>query len=69
MIQVKDMSTFSEQKLFSVCLEQEKKQMILKAIDSQLDVLVDNQYSEKTTQRYMWLKEEIGKMSVCTNSD
>lgn len=60
------MSTFPEQKLFSTCLEPEKKQMILKALDIQLDVLTTTQGSEKTTQRYRWLKEEIEKMDICT---
>jgi hypothetical protein len=59
------MSIFSEQKLFSVCLEQEKKQMILKAIDTQLGILMETQGSEKTIQRYRWLKEEINKMDMC----
>jgi hypothetical protein len=63
------MSLFSEQKLFSVCLEQEKKRMILNALNTELDILLDTQCSEKTIQRYRWLKEEIGKMNVCTNSD
>ena len=59
------MPVFSEQKLFSVCLGPEKKQMILKALDTQLDVLVTTQSSEKTIQRYRWLKEEIEKMDMC----
>lgn len=44
------MSVFPEQKLLSVCLEQEKKQMILKALDTQLGVLMEIQGSEKTIQ-------------------
>lgn len=59
------MSVFSEQKLFSVCLEQEKKQMILNALDTQLGVLMETRGSEKTIQRYRWLKEEIDKMNMC----
>jgi hypothetical protein len=59
------MSIFSEQKLFSVCLEPEKKQMILKALDTQLNVLETIQGSEKVAQRYRWLKEEIDKMDIC----
>jgi hypothetical protein len=59
------MSTFYEQKLFSVCLEPEKKQMILKALDTQLGVLMETQGSEKTIQRYRWLREEINKTNVC----
>ena len=61
------MSIFSEQKLFSVCLEQEKKQMILKALDAQLSITETTQGSENVAQRYRWLKEEINKMNICTN--
>ncbi len=60
------MSVFSEQKLFSICLEPEKKQMILKALDTHIDTLIDLQSSEKTVQQYEWLKKEIDKMNVCT---
>lgn len=60
------MTVFSEQKLFSICLDQEKKQMILKAVDTQIDILINLRSSEKTIQRYTWLKEEIDKMNVCT---
>ena len=60
------MKTSSEQKLFSVCLEPEKKQMMLKALDTRIDVLIESQSSEKEAQRYRWLREEIGKTSICT---
>jgi hypothetical protein len=61
------MSVFSEQKSFSVCLELEKKQMILNAIDTHLGMLLETQGSEKTIQVYRWLKEEIREMSMCKN--
>lgn len=60
------MSIFPEQKLFSVCLELEKKQMILKALDTQLDMLVGVQGSDIMTKRYRWLREEIYKTDICT---
>jgi len=60
------MSVFPEQKLFSVCLESEKKNMIIKALDTQLDILIENHYSEKMIEKYRWLKEEIDKMNICT---
>ena len=59
------MPIFPEQKLFSACLEQEKKQMILDALHVQLDVLITNKGSEKTIQSYRWLKEEIVNMNTC----
>ena len=59
------MSVFPEQKLFSVCLEPEKKQMMLKALDNQLDILVKAQGSDIMIKRYKWLREEIYKTDIC----
>lgn len=60
------MSVFPEQKLFSVCLEPDKKQMMLKALDTQLDILVGVQGSDIMIKRYKWLREEIYKTDICT---
>lgn len=59
------MSVFPEQKLFSVCLEPDKKNMILKALNVQIDVLITVESSGKTIQQYRWLKEEIEKTCIC----
>ena len=62
------MSTLSEEhKLFSTCLEPDKKQMMLKALDTHIDTLVKFQCSEKESQRYKWLREEIDKTNICTD--
>lgn len=56
---------YFEDKLFSVCLDPEKKQIMSKALDTHLDLLIRVRGSEKEIQRYTWLKEEIDKMSIC----
>lgn len=57
---------YFEEKLFSACLDAEKKQMILKALDTQLNMITETKCSEGMIQKYRWLKEEVGKIGICT---
>lgn len=54
-----------EFKLFEVCLDTEKKNIMIKALDNQLDLLERSQASEIRKRETRWLKEEIEKMKVC----
>jgi len=52
-------------KLFDVCLDKEKKKMVLNTIDNYISKMVKVQSSKKELQRYRWLRDEIDKVSVC----
>jgi hypothetical protein len=52
-------------KLFSVCLEGSKKDIMIMALDSYLDSLESRQASRMIIREARWLKEEIEKMRLC----
>lgn len=54
-----------EFRLFEVCIDAEKKDIMLKALENQLDLLEKIQASKIRVQEVKQLKEEIEKMNVC----
>lgn len=55
----------SEEKLFTVCLNREKRDIMIKALDTYLDKLEKIQASRIVTRETRLLKEEIEKMRTC----
>ena len=51
--------------LFEVCLDPEKKSIMIKALEDQLDLLERSGASRIRTQETRQLKEEIEKMKIC----
>lgn len=54
-----------EFKLFNVCLDSDKKQIVIKALDNYLESLQKSQASRIKLHKTQWLKEEIEKMKIC----
>jgi len=54
-----------EFRLFEVCLDVEKKDIMIKALENQLDSLEKIQASRIIIRETKWLKEEIEKMKTC----
>lgn len=54
-----------EDKIFNVCTDREKRDMMIRALETYLEKLEDRQASRMITQRATWLKEEIEKMEIC----
>lgn len=54
-----------EFKLFNVCLDSDKKQIMIKALDKYLESLQISQASMIKLRETQWLKEEIEKMKIC----
>lgn len=54
-----------EFRLFEVCLDPEKKQTMLKALDNQLELLERIQASKIKVREVKQLKADIEKMKVC----
>ena len=59
------MALVPEFKLFEVCLDLDKKMIMIKALDNYIDSLQDVQASRIKLRETYWLKEEIEKMKVC----
>lgn len=59
------MALVSEFKLFEVCLDSDKKVIMLKALDKYLESLQESQASKIKLRETQWLKEEIEKMKEC----
>lgn len=51
--------------LFEVCLDQEKKSIMIKALSNQLDLLDRSGASNIVMRETKWLKDEIEKMRTC----
>lgn len=54
-----------EGRFFEVCLDKERKDIMIKALDIYIDRLEEGQASRNLTQRVRWLKEEIENMKTC----
>lgn len=52
-------------RLFETCLDREKKSIMVKALDNQLDLLEKSRASEIRIRETRWLKDEIEKMKIC----
>jgi len=59
------MAVAFEERFFDVCLDRERKDMMIKALDVYIDRLEERQVSINSTQRVRWLKEEIENMKTC----
>jgi hypothetical protein len=59
------MAAIFEGRFFDVCLDRERKDIMIKAIDIYIDRLEEGQASRSLTQRVRWLKEEIENMKTC----
>lgn len=55
----------AEDRLFSVCLNGSKKDVMISALDSYLRTLESRQASRMVIREAIWLKEEIEKMRTC----
>lgn len=55
----------TEDKLFDVCLNKEKRDAMLRALDIYLDRLERVQASRAVIRETIWLKKEIEKMKIC----
>ena len=54
-----------EGRFFEVCLNRERKDIMIKALDTYLDKLIERQASKSVIQKVTWLKEEIENMKMC----
>lgn len=59
------MALVPESKLFNVCLDSGKKQIMIKVLDNYLGLLQESQASKIKLRETQWLKEEIEKMKTC----
>lgn len=59
------MPLIPEFRLFNICLDREKKNIMVKALDNQLDLLERSRASEIRIRETRWLKDEIEKMKIC----
>lgn len=59
------MPKIAELRLFEVCLEEEKKLVMLKALDNRLDFLERSKASRIAMEDARHLIEEIQKMKTC----
>lgn len=59
------MALIPEFKLFEVCLDSDKKAIMIKALDKYTESLESSQASKIKLREVRWLKEEIEKMKMC----
>lgn len=54
-----------EFRLFEVCLDRDKKDIMINALDNQLDLLERSRASSIRMRETKWLKDEIEKIKIC----
>ena len=59
------MALVPEFKFFEVCIDSDKKQIMIKALDNYLESLRISQASIIKLRETQWLKEEIENMKMC----
>lgn len=59
------MTTDTELKLLYICLDKEKKETMIRALDSYLDSLEKVQASRMAIRDVIQLKQEIETMKIC----